>query len=214
MNQGGLKEAVVRQGKINGGCATRVYLDTGSSLTLVHRRFVPSAVDTGKQIMMRNTTGTHQYPIAVATIELDGRSYTKEVAVSDCLQEDALLGTDIPLWPHLVRSMNPEEKTKLAKELVKEENRHGGNSEEPVTATAYIGEVDDGVDDEQSELTAEENSLDQLFHFDDSLFSVGANRTLQTRAEKRRGRVEFRQNKARLELNQAAGRKPRNQEVD
>ena len=49
---------------------------------MVHQKFVPVAADTGNTVSMRNTTGTHLYPTAVVTIELDGQHYKQEVAVS------------------------------------------------------------------------------------------------------------------------------------
>ena len=58
---------------------------------------MPKAADTGRTVSMRNTTGTQSYPTAIVTIELDGHHYEKEVAVSEQLKEDALLGMDVPL---------------------------------------------------------------------------------------------------------------------
>ena len=81
-----------RRGKINGYQADSIVVDTASSpLIMVHRKFVPVAADTGNTVSMRNTTGTHLYPTAVVTIELDGQHYELEVAVSNQLAEDALL---------------------------------------------------------------------------------------------------------------------------
>ena len=59
---------MVRQGKINGCKADQINLDTGSTLTMVYKRFVPVAVNTGKRVFMRNTTGMQSYPMAVVTI--------------------------------------------------------------------------------------------------------------------------------------------------
>ena len=62
---------------------------------------------------MWNTTGTQTYPMAVVTIDLDGHHYEKEVGVSGQLREDDLLGMDVSLWPHLIKSLNPEEVAKV-----------------------------------------------------------------------------------------------------
>ena len=58
---------------------------------------------------MRNITGTHLYPTAVVTIELDGQHYEQEVAVSNQSAEDALLGVDVSMWPHFIKSLSEEE---------------------------------------------------------------------------------------------------------
>ena len=57
-----------------------------------------------KTVTMRNTTGTQSYSTAVVVIELDGHRYEWEVAVSEQLREDALLG--VALWSHLVKAVD------------------------------------------------------------------------------------------------------------
>ena len=80
---------------------------------------------------MRNTTGTQYYPTAEVTIELDGRCYQREVAVSEQLSEDALLGMDVPLWPHLVEALSQEEVVQL-KELLQQKEEIATQAQEPV----------------------------------------------------------------------------------
>ena len=87
---------------------------------MVHQIFVPVAADTGNTVSMGNTTGTHFYLAAVVIIELDGQHYEQEVAVSNQLAEDALLGVDVSLWPHLIKSFNEEEMARV-KMLVQQE---------------------------------------------------------------------------------------------
>ena len=48
--------------------------------------------------------------MAAATICIDGREYRQ---VSDRLPEDALLGTDAPLMPHIVQSLTSVELEQL-----------------------------------------------------------------------------------------------------
>ena len=52
-----------------------------------------------------------------AKIELDGHLYEIHVAVSEQLQEDALLGMDLPLEKHLIYVMNSEEKQTAREQL-------------------------------------------------------------------------------------------------
>ena len=73
-----------------------------------------------KTVTMRNTTGTQSYPTAVVVIELDGHRYEREVAVSEQLQEDTLLGVDVPLWPHLVKAVDTNELAQI-KSLIEQE---------------------------------------------------------------------------------------------
>ena len=124
-------ERMVRAGRINGRIARHIHLDTGSSLTLVQRRFIPESEETGRTVAMRNTTGTQYYPTAEVTIELDGRCYQREVAVSEQLSEDALLGMDVPLWPHLVEALSQEEVVQL-KELLQQKEEIATQAQEPV----------------------------------------------------------------------------------
>ena len=92
-----LSARLIRQGAVNGIRTDRIQVDSGSSLTSVHRKFVTDAQLTGRQVTLRNTEGPHTYPTAVVTIDLDGQSYKREVAVSSQLPEDVLLGTDVPI---------------------------------------------------------------------------------------------------------------------
>ena len=63
-------------------------------MTLIHRKFSPQCDSSGQFVQMRNTAGTQTYPVVKAKIELDGHSYEIDVAVSEQLQEDALLARE------------------------------------------------------------------------------------------------------------------------
>ena len=51
------------------------------------------------------TTGTQRYPVAEVRVELDRLTYVKKMAVSEELAEDALLGMDVDICPHMVKAM-------------------------------------------------------------------------------------------------------------
>ena len=90
--------------------ANQINLDTGSSMTSVHSRFVLAAAHV-RTDQMRNTTN----PTATVTTELDGLNQIKVVAVSDMLQDDALLGTDGPsghIWSNHYTSVKERERIK------------------------------------------------------------------------------------------------------
>ena len=66
-------------------------------MTLVHHKFVPILVHTGCFVEMRNKLRTQKYSIVVAKIELDEEHYKQEVAISEQLEENALLVMDVSL---------------------------------------------------------------------------------------------------------------------
>ena len=86
-------------------------------MTLIHRKFFPQCDSSGQFVQMRNTTDTQTYPVVKAKIELDGHSYEIDVAVSEQLQEDALLEMDLPLMKHPIYAMNSEEKQTVREQL-------------------------------------------------------------------------------------------------
>ena len=88
----------------------KIQVDTGSTLTSVHRKFVVEAQTTGHTVTMRNTEGQQRYPTAVMQIQLDGQAYTREVAVASRLPEDVLLGMDVPLTHHFLLSLDKGER--------------------------------------------------------------------------------------------------------
>ena len=107
--------------------AGRIQINTSSSMTSVHRRFIPDAALLDRTVLMHSTNGSHQYPVAAATICIDGREYRQEVAVSDRLPDDALLGTDAPLMPHIVQSLtsvNLEQLEELILQQKQEKNSY------------------------------------------------------------------------------------------
>ena len=59
---------IVWSGHINGLPANKIHLDTGSSMTLIDRRFSPQCDSSGQIVPMRNTTGTQTYPVVKAKL--------------------------------------------------------------------------------------------------------------------------------------------------
>ena len=122
-----LSAHLIRQGAVSGIQTNHIQVDSGSSLTSVHKKFVADVQLTGRQVTLRNTKGPHTYPTAMVTIELDGWSYQREVAVSPQLPEDVLLGTDVPLLRHILKSLTKEEKQEALSAL--QEELGGGDQE-------------------------------------------------------------------------------------
>ena len=128
-------------------------------------------------------------------IEVDGEQYVMEVAVSNKLQEDALLGTDIPLWVHLVKSLKPEEMTRVRELVSKEEcsytvttraqatkiqegqvevaeEERESNTDSPLTnhLESHVEPQQDPQHCSAEPTPSEEEELGELFSFDDTLF--------------------------------------------
>ena len=112
-----LVRRIDQSGHINRLSATKMHLDTGSSMTLIHRNFSPQCDSSGQFVQMINTTGTQTYPVIKAKIELDRHSYEIDVAVSEHLLEEMLLRIDLPLMKHLIYAMNSEEKQTAREQL-------------------------------------------------------------------------------------------------
>ena len=197
-DQGAEQRKMIRRGQINGHAVERIHLDTGSSLTLVHRRFVPETANTGRVVMMRNTTGTQTYPTAIVKIELDNHCYEKEVAISEQLMEDALLGTDVPLWPHLIKSLSPAEVTQVRELVQQEETTYAVTTRAQAQQELQQESVEESLDNvaDEEEPAAENvasaadvdhnSSLGDLFAFDDSLFvHRKVPKVYRTRAQRR-----------------------------
>ena len=81
-------------GKLN-GIPVQMVIDTGSSCTLVHRKFIPpcSVLDRTMEIKMVDGSSKH-YPIAVVDLSGPVKSIKQEVCVVDTLLVDVLLGHD------------------------------------------------------------------------------------------------------------------------
>ena len=81
---------------------------------------MPEAQLTGRTVTMHNTEGSHTYPTAIVQIQLDGQDYEQEVAVASQLPEDVLLGTDVPLIKHFIKSLTADERQEVLEELTTE----------------------------------------------------------------------------------------------
>ena len=91
-------------GEVNGIATGRIQLDTGSSRTSIHPRFVPEAAKTGGFVELWSANGQKtKYLIARVTITLDGEEYVRDVAVAADLPEDVLLGVNVLVVEHIMR---------------------------------------------------------------------------------------------------------------
>ena len=183
-------KCIVRSEHINGLPATKIHLDTGSSMTLIHRKFSSQCDSSGQFVQMRNTTGTQTYPVVKAKIELDGHSYETDVAVSKQFQEDALLRMDLPLMKHLIYAMNSEEKQTAREQLGPSETSY------PVTTRAQAQQQKTQKEKYNPSIGTQKEkynpSIREQFPFDNSFLDTGRkDKEYQTRAQKRVQRKHY-----------------------
>lgn len=87
---------IIYNGTIDGKKALRMRPDSGADRSIVHRRMVPTSALSGKKGFFKSFSGHNsQLDLAEVTIAIAGEQYIVEVAVSDTLQYDALLGMDL-----------------------------------------------------------------------------------------------------------------------
>ena len=79
VSQTPLVKHIVRSGHINGLPTTKMHLDTGSSMTLIHRKFSPQCDSLGQFVQIQT------YSVVKAKLGLDGHLYEIYVAVSEQL---------------------------------------------------------------------------------------------------------------------------------
>ena len=104
-------------GTVNGLTTNRIQLDTGSTKTSVHSKFVSEAMKTGGFIELWSANGQKtKCPVARVKITLDGEEYDREVAVAADLPEDVLLGVDVPLVWHILPRLSKEEQHESAQD--------------------------------------------------------------------------------------------------
>ena len=90
---------LLRKGIVNGIPTDRIVLDTGASTTIIHQRMVTEENYTGDAVTITDSGGsTRLYPKAKVTIQLqEEQEFSQEVAVSEVVPEDVLLGRDAPI---------------------------------------------------------------------------------------------------------------------
>ena len=163
----------MRSGKITGQHESKIHIDTGSSVSMVQRKFVPVLADIRNFVAMRNTTGTQRYPMAEVRVELDGLSYQQKMAVSEQLEEDALLGLDIDLWHHMIKAMKKEEVNRIRKLIQNEEEAKSYAVSTRAQGKQQLEQKDqeNGKDRKKKEERRENLSLGEQFPFHDSIFA-------------------------------------------
>ena len=150
-------------------------LDSGAQHTLVSAKTVTRDDYTGDTVPLRMADGKeHHLPLAVVHIQLGSDHILSTVAVSDRLGDDALLGTDLPVFNELLRQATTERAH--AAEVLQVQTR----------CQTRQAEAEKRADDEAtSSSNARMTALDREFDFDDSLFSPPTERPPKTRREKR-----------------------------
>ena len=109
------------KGEVNGQPVTRIQLDSGASRTIVNRCLISPADIGEKSIVITFGNGTYgEYPLAAINVKVDNQEYCLEAAVVQDLAAELLLGRDVPLCKHMVKSLPREEQVELLQQLAKE----------------------------------------------------------------------------------------------
>ena len=104
---------------MSGTPTDRILLDTGASTTIVHQRMVSEKDYTGDVVDSRGST--QQYPKTQVTIHLQGdQEYNQEVAMSDVVPEDVLLGRDAPIGVPLLATFSQQERKAMWEDINRE----------------------------------------------------------------------------------------------
>ncbi len=84
-------------------------LDSSAQHSIVSRTVLPETLPTGGTVRLKGATGMQvDLPLTEIDFNFDGQVLTKVVSVSDVLEEDVLLGTDLPIFNDLMRKATEE----------------------------------------------------------------------------------------------------------
>ena len=110
------------RGRVNGVEVDGIRLDTQCSRTVVHQRLVKSDLVRQEGVNLCVASGeTVWLPLAEVCLEIDDDVYHLNVAVSDCLPGDVLLGRDVKLGRYLWKQMPKSEKEEIAGQILQSE---------------------------------------------------------------------------------------------
>ena len=90
-------------GRIGKHETTALRIDTGATISVVHRKLISNEELTGRQVAIKPLDAEPRwYPTAFIEVEVDNWRAFREVAVSNTIAYDAILGLDIPVIRALV----------------------------------------------------------------------------------------------------------------
>ena len=152
-----------------------IKLNSGAQHTLVHRDVVKQTAYTGDSIKLKVADGyVIELPLAEVTFQFAEERVKYTVAVSPDIEEDVLLGTDLPLTNELLR----QETTRRA-EMAKVQ------AVSTRAATKYQKEREHADEEATRTAGARISPLGETFDFDDDIFCPPKGKRRLTRREKR-----------------------------
>ena len=195
------ESGLMQAGTVEGQQVSKVLLDTGCSRTMVRRELVPpEKLLEGEAVTIRCAHGDMVlYPLAKIGMEVNGHRLDMEVAVSDTLPVDVLLGTDAPELPVLLGKLPRAQEPQVAMvvvtrskalQLQKEEIRSKECERECGVRPHSLEEPNKTLEEVDSEpdIVAEDSDEQELAfcEFSDELFSpAGRSKTQLSRRQKR-----------------------------
>ena len=203
------ENGLMKAGTVEGQQVSKILLDTGCSRTMVRRELVPpEKLLEGEAVTIRCAHGDMVlYPLAKIGMEVNGKHLEMEVAVSDTLPVDVLLGTDAQELPVLLGELPRAQEPQVAMVVVtrskalqsqKEEIRSQECERECGVRPHSLEEPETTLEEVYSEpdIVAEDSNEQELAfcEFSDDLFSpAGRSKTRFSRSQKRAARLRFAQ---------------------
>ena len=90
-------------GRIGKHETTALHIDTGATISVVHRKLISDEELTGREVAIKPLDAEPRwYPTAFIEVEVANWRAFREVAVSNTIAYDAILGLDIPVIRALV----------------------------------------------------------------------------------------------------------------
>lgn len=209
------REVILQEGLIEDQYVRRMAVDTGASVSIVHRKWVPQEAIRKDRVRIASFAG---HKVCLLTAELSITVYKETVrmwvAIHDSLDYDAIVGIDVPaVWenarllrhPSKVMMVTTRGRAKQQTEQQKQDDAMDEGSEADPTPLDEQGEdreqEEEEKDSEQKEETdaeweeerdaEREEDVTSLFPFDNDIFLSGKSRTRQSRDTRRRVRKTF-----------------------
>ena len=200
------QSGLTRSGSVEGQAVSNILIDTGCSQSIVREELVPQERLLGEAVTIRCAHGdVVLYPLAMVEIQMDNRTMELQVAVSDTLPVDVLLGTDAPGFATILDGASSIQETKEAmvvttrsrKQQKQEEDEQSRDRERDCGVSPHRlleadGQPKSGDKGHDNQPINSERQETPFFQFHDELFTPGGqSRTRLTKRQKRAAKRDF-----------------------
>lgn len=168
-------------GLIEGEMREKLKIDTGAQQTVLNAQLVPKETLSGETIQLRMADGfVTELPVATVKLQFGEQKFSKLVVVMENMEEDALLGSDLPvladlLRQHLARQDQVPKVEAVATRAGEKKRQEREEEDDEAISTSGVDPV----------------KLSNIFDMDDDMFLPTQPRERKTRREKRKAAREF-----------------------